>query len=141
VRHPASGRARLDEFTWPSPLYAVEVVAWNLFFALSLLCAAFVFTGPGKARFVRWSFAASGLLTLAGLAGPAAGAAEWRIIGVLGYGLLFPVACLVLGRIWCEQAARTTTPRSRPGRPLHVAASTPGRRPAGRAGRGAPPGV
>ena len=39
------GFARLFDFAWPSMLYAVDVVAWDLLLGLSLLFAAFVFTG------------------------------------------------------------------------------------------------
>ena len=39
------GFARLFDFAWPSMLYAVDVVAWDLMLGLSLLFAAFVFTG------------------------------------------------------------------------------------------------
>ncbi|MDT7668163.1 MAG: hypothetical protein QOC74_946, partial [Pseudonocardiales bacterium] len=39
------GFARLFDFAWPSMWYAVDVVAWDLLLGLSLLFAAFVFTG------------------------------------------------------------------------------------------------
>jgi hypothetical protein len=51
------GFARLFDFAWPSMLYAVDVVAWDLMLGLSLLFAAFVFTGR-RHRATRWGLAA-----------------------------------------------------------------------------------
>ena len=67
---------------WPSLLYAVELAAWHLFFGLSLLFAAVVFRGGGAAA-VRFGLILAGVLCLIGLAGPAIGDLNWRMIGVL----------------------------------------------------------
>ena len=37
----------LLSFKWPSVAYALDILAWDLFFALSMLCAAPVFSGEG----------------------------------------------------------------------------------------------
>jgi hypothetical protein len=91
------GFTRLFDFAWPSMLYAVDVVAWDLLLGLSLLFAASVFTGR-RYRVVRWGLLASGALCLVGLVGPATGVLAWRGIGIFGYAVVFPVTCVALGR-------------------------------------------
>src|SRR6478609_8710910 len=91
------GFARLFGFAWPSMLYAVDVVAWDLMLGLSLLCAAFVFTGH-RYRAVRRGLMVSAALCLVGLVGPATDVLAWRGIGILGYVVAFPVTCLWLSR-------------------------------------------
>ncbi len=82
---------------WPSLLYAMELAAWHLFFGLSLLFAAPAFRGGGLEAAVRVGLIVAGALCLVGLVGPAVGDLNWRMIGVVGYGLLFPVVCVLLG--------------------------------------------
>jgi hypothetical protein len=82
---------------WPSLLYAMELAAWHLFFGLSLLFAAPAFRGGGLDAAVRVGLIVAGALCLVGLVGPAVGDLNWRMIGVVGYGLVFPVACVPLG--------------------------------------------
>jgi hypothetical protein len=91
------GFARLFDFAWPSMLYAVDVVAWDLMLGLSLLFAAFVFTGR-RHRGIRWGLLASAALCLVGLVGPATGVLAWRGLGIVGYVVVFPVTCIALGR-------------------------------------------
>lgn len=91
------GFARLFDFAWPSMLYAVDVVAWDLLLGMSLLFAAFVFTGRGY-RGVRRGLLASGALCLLGLVGPATDVLAWRGIGIFGYAVVFPLTCVALGR-------------------------------------------
>jgi hypothetical protein len=91
------GFPRLFDFAWPSMLYAVDVVAWDLLLGLSLLFAAFVFTGR-RYRAVRWGLLASAALCLVGLVGPATDVLAWRGIGIFGYAVVFPVTCVALAR-------------------------------------------
>jgi hypothetical protein len=97
----------LYAFQWPSLLNAVEICAWNLFFGLPLLFLAFAFLGDGKQRVVRQLLIASGVLVVAGLIGPAVGDMRWRLIGVFGYGVLFPVACFMIGLVFKRPSDRT----------------------------------
>jgi hypothetical protein len=92
---PALGR--IFGFTQPSLVFAVDVSAWHFLFGLSLLFAALAFTGPGTAAYIRGGFLLGGVLCLIVLVGPAVGNSYLRLIGVLGYGVVFPILCLFIG--------------------------------------------
>lgn len=85
---------------WPSPAYAVELLAWNLFLGLSLLFAAPVFKGGGPERGVRRGLLISGALCVAGVLGPAVGNMRLQLVGVLGYAGVLPVVCFMLSRLF-----------------------------------------
>jgi hypothetical protein len=83
-------------FKWPSVAYALDVLGWDYFFALSMLFAAPVFSGSRLAASIRVLMIASGLLALAGLSGVAAGDMQLRNIGIVGYlGVFLVVAGLL----------------------------------------------
>ena len=86
----------LLSFKWPSVFYALDILAWDVFFALSVLFAAPVFSGNRLARCIRMLMIASGVLALAGLSGVIVGDMQWRNIGIAGYGGAFPVAAALL---------------------------------------------
>ena len=75
----------LLSFRWPSLVYALDILAWDVFFALAMLFAAVVFQGPGLHRAIRLSMVVSGVLALAGLTGVALGDMTIRTIGIVGY--------------------------------------------------------
>jgi hypothetical protein len=56
-------------FKWPSVAYALDILAWDVFFALSMFFAAPVFSGSRLATSIRGLMIASGVLALAGLSG------------------------------------------------------------------------
>ena len=56
-------------FEWSSVAYALDILAWDVFFALSMLFAAPVFSGSGLAKSIRVLTITSGLLAFAGLGG------------------------------------------------------------------------
>jgi hypothetical protein len=101
------GFARLFGFEWPSLIYAVELLAWHLFLGLSLVFVSFAFVGRGRQAAVRIGLTASGLLCLAGLIGPVVGDLNWRFIGVLGYGVVFPIVCFMIGLLFKNAASRS----------------------------------
>ena len=84
-------------FTWPSVTYTLDILAWDWFFALSMLFAAPVFKGGGLAAAVRYVMIASGVLSLAGLIGVPLADMIVRDIGVVGYVPVAAVAFLLLG--------------------------------------------
>ena len=84
-------------FTWPSILYTLDILAWDWFFALSLLFASVVFTEGKVERAVRILLLASGVLSLAGLVGVPLSDMQIRNIGIVGYAVVSPVAFLLIG--------------------------------------------
>jgi hypothetical protein len=83
-------------FKWPSVAYALDILAWDVFFALSVLAAAPAFTGNRLAMSIRVLLVASGALALAGLSGVIVGDMQLRNIGIVGYAGVFPVAALLI---------------------------------------------
>jgi hypothetical protein len=90
----------VTSFTWPSVVYALDILAWDWFFALSMLAAALVFTAGGLERTVRVLMLVSGVLSLAGLIGVPLGDMQYRNIGIVGYALVAPVVFLLLGIVF-----------------------------------------
>ncbi|HEY4954038.1 MAG TPA: hypothetical protein VII02_04055 [Gemmatimonadaceae bacterium] len=88
------------EIVWPSPQYAIELLAWDVFLGLSLLFGALTFRGGGLRRAIRISSIATGTLCLLGTLGPATGEMRLQFIAVVGYGIGLPVTCLLLARIF-----------------------------------------
>jgi hypothetical protein len=93
-------------FSWPSVAYTADILAWDWFFALSILFAVPVFKGEGLERVLRYLIIASGILSLVGLLGvPLAimNVGYWvtvRNIGIVGYALVAPVAFLLMGIVF-----------------------------------------
>ncbi len=85
---------------WPSTLYAVELLAWDIFLGLSLLCAGGVFAGSGIQAAARRSLVVAGALSLIGAIGPVIGDMRLQRIGIVGYGVGLPIAALVLSRLF-----------------------------------------
>lgn len=88
--------SRLFAFEWPSLAYALDILAWDVFFALAVLFAIPAI-GPGPfARSIRWGLGISGALALAGLLGVVMGDMQVRNIGILGYVGTFTVTAVLL---------------------------------------------
>lgn len=89
-------------FEWPSVVYALDILAWDVFFALSMLFAAPVFRTGQLEKTIRALMIAGGVLSLAGLAGVPLADMSIRNIGILGYvGVslaIFPLLAVVFGR-------------------------------------------
>lgn len=80
---------------WPTLAMSLDLLAWDFFLGVSLLCAATVFTG-GASRQVRLSMIVAGTLCLAGTLGPASGHLSIQYLGIAGYAFALPVACALL---------------------------------------------
>jgi hypothetical protein len=93
-------------FNWPSVAYTLDILAWDWFFALSILFAVPVFKDGGLEKTLRYFMIASGVLSLVGLLGvPLAimNVGYWvivRNIGIVGYALVAPVAFLILAIVF-----------------------------------------
>ena len=88
--------APVMSFNWPSVAYALDILGWDVFFALSMLFAAPVFRGSRLAAWIRVLMIASGALALAGLSGVLAGDMQLRNIGIVGYVGVFLVVTVLL---------------------------------------------
>ena len=119
-RHPAfAGVPSLDRwvsFEWPSVAYALDILAWDFFFPLSMLFAATVFSGSRLARWVRILMIVSGVLALAGLSGVAAGDMQLRNIGIVGYVPVFVAVTILLAILF----HRSPAVEDRAGPPPHL---------------------
>jgi len=83
-------------FKWPSVVYALDILAWDIFFPLSMLFAAPVFWESRLAAWIRVLMIASGVLAFAGLSGVVVGDMQLRNIGIVGYvGVFLVVAALL----------------------------------------------
>jgi hypothetical protein len=87
-------------FKWPSIVYAMDILAWDIFFALAMLFAAPVFRGGRFETSIRLLMFSSGVLSLAGLIGVPLANMQVRMIGVLGYAALPPVIFLLLAQVY-----------------------------------------
>jgi hypothetical protein len=99
-RHPAfAGQPWLPlflQFRWPSVVYALDILSWDVFFPLSMLFAAPVLSGSTLATWIRWLMVASAVLSLAGLSGVVFGDMQLRNIGIVGYVGVFLVVAVLL---------------------------------------------
>jgi hypothetical protein len=84
-----------DAFAWPSLPYALDIIAWDGLFAIAVLLMAPAFRGE---RTIWPLLLGSGGLALLGLLGPITGVMALRMIGVLGYAVLFPIAAGLIAR-------------------------------------------
>jgi hypothetical protein len=90
----------LFSFKWPSVAYALDILAWDWFFPLSMLWAAPVFKVGRLEKTIRILMIISGVLSLAGLIGVPLENMQVRMIGVLGYAVVAPIAFLLLGMVF-----------------------------------------
>jgi hypothetical protein len=80
--------------------YTLDILAWDFFFALSMLFAAPVFKAGRLETAVRWLLIVSGVLSLAGLIGVPLANMQVRNIGIVGYVPVAVVAFLLLGLVF-----------------------------------------
>jgi hypothetical protein len=85
---------------WPSTAYALELLAWDVFLGLSLVCASLTFGGARRERAARRGLFVSGILCLIGATGPAVGNMRLQLVGVFAYGAMLPVVCLLVSRVF-----------------------------------------
>ena len=87
-------------FEWPSVVYALDILAWDVFFAFAVLFAAPVFSGSRLALSVRYCMITSGVLALAGLSGVVTGDMGLRNIGIVGYLGVFLITVVLLAVVF-----------------------------------------
>jgi hypothetical protein len=97
------------EFKWPSVVYALDILGWDVFFPLSMLFAAPVFSGSRMATWIRWLMIASATLALAGLSGIIFGDMQLRNIGIIGYVGVFLVVAVLLAVLLYREVPQETS--------------------------------
>lgn len=80
---------------WPSVTKGLECVAWGFFLGLSMLFASCALHALGSKTIV-WTMRISGMLTLAGLAGPITGNMNFYLLSTIGYSVGFLVLSVEL---------------------------------------------
>jgi hypothetical protein len=85
---------------WPSPQFAVEYLAWDLLIGLALVVASSVFLGGRSSRPAGLALVSSGVLCIAGLAGPLSGRMILQNIAVVGYAIVLPLAAALVARVF-----------------------------------------
>ena len=89
-----------------SVVYALDILAWDIFFPLSVLFAAPVFGGSRLALWIRALLILSGGLALAGLSGVVAGDMQLRNIGIVGYVPVFIIVAALLTVLFYKTPAQ-----------------------------------
>lgn len=92
----------LLEFKWPSVVYALDILGWDVFFPLAMLFAAPAFSGSRLASWIRSLMIASGLLAFAGLIGVVSADMQLRNIGIVGYVGVFLVVAVLLTALFYQ---------------------------------------
>ncbi len=83
-------------FTWPSVVYALDILAWDFFFPIGAMFAALAVRVTGPERLARGLLFGSSGLAFLGLAGVPLANMNIRNIGIIGYVVLFPIAAVML---------------------------------------------
>ena len=99
----------LFSFEWPSMAYALDILAWDWFFALSMVFGAQAFTTGRLQTAARILMLISGGLSLAGLIGVPLESMAVRNIGIIGYTVVAIPAFLLMGMVF-----RGASPKQRP---------------------------
>jgi len=81
---------------WPTITLGMDLLAWGPLLGLSLLFAAPAFRGSSLFVALRVCMTTAGVLCLANIVGPVLGDLRFTILGVVGYVVLLPVACILL---------------------------------------------
>lgn len=90
-------------FKWPSVVYALDILAWDLFFGLSMLFAAPVFKKNRFEKNLKTLLIICGILSIIGLIGVTLQNMQIRNIGIIGYAVIGPVAFFFIGKILGSQ--------------------------------------
>lgn len=93
-------------FTWPSIAYALDILAWDVFFPFAMFFAAPAVVGGRLADWTRYLMYTSGILALAGLSGVITGDMQLRNIGILGYVGMFLLVATMLARLFYRAVPR-----------------------------------
>jgi hypothetical protein len=86
----------VDPYNPASLTYAMEFLGWCLFYGLSVLFAAFAFTGTRLDGSIRWLLIVGGILSLLHFVGLVISQPVLSILGYVAWGTLLPAASILL---------------------------------------------
>ena len=87
-------------YKWPAVAYAMDVFAWDWFYALSMLCAAPIFREGRLERMVRTVMLVSGGLSLLGLIVLPFAVLSAIVISIVGWGVAGSIVFLLLAMVF-----------------------------------------
>ena len=93
----------LFAFSWPSVVYTLDILAWDFFYALSILFLAPMFLSERDERLLGSLMVLSGVLSFIGLAGIPTADMGIRNIGIVGYAVVTIPIFILLSR-WFKKA-------------------------------------
>jgi hypothetical protein len=80
-----------------------DLLAWDLFFGLSMVFGAFVFWNDPSTKTVFRTMFLSGSLCLIGFLGPVTGYLQLQSFAIVGYTVMFVVVCIFLAKFFSNQ--------------------------------------
>ena len=84
-------------FNWPSVAYVVDILAWDFFFALSMLFLSATFRKKGLEKRIQTLLLISGGLSFTGLLGIPLNNMSIRNIGIVGYTIFAIIVFFLIG--------------------------------------------
>ncbi len=102
-------------YKWPAVAYALDIFAWDWFFALSMLFAAPIFRGGRLEKTVRILMIVTGILSLSGLIVLPFSALQAIHLGIIGWGVAGPVVFLLLALVFGRTKPVPSDPEPRGG--------------------------
>ncbi len=106
---PAIARAVIS-FQWPSVVYAIDIVAWDVAFPTGALVAAIAMQRTVGTNPVRMLLLGSAALAFGGLIGVPLNDMRLRNVGILGYALLFPIAAGTMAALFLKESRPAVAP-------------------------------
>jgi len=101
-------------FRWPSVAYALDILAWDVYFPIGALFVTTAVPSTGLAGQVRIILLISSLLAFAGLLGVPLANMQVRNIGIIGYAVLFPIGAALLALMFHRARHAGAAHQSRP---------------------------
>jgi hypothetical protein len=92
-----AGAAWFFDFRWPSVVYALDILAWDWFYALAMLAGSVIYHRDNFDKTLRMLMLISSMLAMLGLLGVPLADMQLRNIGIIGYAVVGPVIFLLMG--------------------------------------------
>jgi hypothetical protein len=85
-------------FRWPSVAYALDILAWDVFFPIGAVSTALALRRIPRFRLESWLLGSSAALAVIGLVGIPLADMSVRNVGIVGYALVYPFAAALIAR-------------------------------------------